>query len=139
MSCKELAQHFKSSLETTSEEHAIVHVVLDRYNVSTSLKEKTRERRRGHLTSGIDYSCSGITPIRSSLKTFLASSKTKGSLTEYVATKIIDHFKTAGNFVIVSAQKGVECSDDSYPISLLETSQKEADTILVLMQSMLPV
>ena len=96
------------------------------------MKEKTRERRQGHLTSGIDYLCSDITPIRSSLKTFLASSKTKGSLTEYLATKIIDHFKTTEKLIIVATQNSVECSDDSHPISHLETSQQEADTILFL-------
>ncbi len=53
-SCKELAQHFISLLETTSAGYVIVHVVFDRYNVATSLKEKTRERRQGHMTSGID-------------------------------------------------------------------------------------
>eukprot|EP00794_Sanderia_malayensis_P008545 gene8545-9456_t len=125
-SCNELARHFMLLLEATSTGYDIAHVIFDCYNVSTSLKERTPERRQGHIASGIQYSCSDITPIRSSLKTFLGSSKTKGSLTEYLATKTIDHFRATEKLVVVSAQNGVECNNDSHPVNHFKTNQEEA-------------
>jgi hypothetical protein len=60
----------------------------------------------------------------------MACSKTKDSLTDYLANKILDHFKSQDTEVIVSTQRGARSNQGN--VDHLSSTQEEADTLLLL-------
>ena len=46
--CAQWADHFIATLDSKCREYDELHLVFDRYDLPTSLKEATRERRQGH-------------------------------------------------------------------------------------------
>ena len=66
-----------------------VHIVFDHYNVL----QETRNRRTTKASRAKSHICTDATPIRTSMKQFLASHQTKDSLTEYLAKRALEHYK----------------------------------------------
>ena len=66
------------------------------------------------------------------MKQFLTNIKTKGSLTIYLAEKVLQHFQDSNKVVVVSTQNGVRCNREDYVVDHLISSQEEADTLLIL-------
>ena len=60
----------------------------------------------------------------------MASNETKDSPTEYLANRIMDHYKSHETEVIVSKQRGAQSNHGS--LDHLSSTQEEADTILIL-------
>ena len=70
-----------------------VLLVFDRYDLPTSLKEATRERRQGGKPTTA-YHVADNTPVgKVSAKQFLSSNTTKDELTVYLAKKALRHFE----------------------------------------------
>jgi hypothetical protein len=103
-SCSEFAAEFLGAVERKTSGYDAVHLVFDHYDQEVSLKQATRERRKGETTSERSYACSDTSPIRTSLTTFLQSSKTKDSLTRYLGRKVLEYFRESSMDVMVSTQ-----------------------------------
>ena len=122
---------------TTSQPYSIagvatdeVNLVFDRYDVATSLKEATRERRQAGkpMTS---YHVADNTPVgKMSVKQFLTSAKTKDELTVYLSKKALRHFKDKPKVFIVTSRQ--EVLSNSMDAQHLCSSQEEADTRIIL-------
>jgi len=65
-----------------------VRVIFDNYTKVSSLKEGTRQLRRGDIKGTRSYIVDSSTCIRDQ-RTFLASNDTKDSLTLYLAEQLI--------------------------------------------------
>ena len=109
-----------------------VHMVFDHYDLPISLKQQTSERRMTSTQTGKgkSYICTDATPIRTTFKQFMASIKTKESLTDYFANKIPDHSKMHDIEVVVSTQRGTWSNHGN--VDYLSSTQEEADTLLLL-------
>ena len=107
-------------------------MVFDHYDVPISLKQRTRNRRMTNTKSDVckSHICTDATPIRTTFKQFMANSKTKESLTYYLANKIMTHFKSHDTEVIVSTQCGAQSNKRN--VDHLSSTQEEADTLLLL-------
>ena len=106
-----------------------IHLVFDRYDLPTSLKETTRARCLGSQTA-ISYKVTDNTPIANvPLKKFLSHTKTKDQLAEYLAHKVVEEYQSSEKTVIV-AYKGTVISNGE--VNHLKSSHEEADTKLIL-------
>jgi hypothetical protein len=128
VSCKILANNINQWLCKYVKSHQSVHMVFDHYDVPVSLKQQTRERRTKNTKTGVGKShiCTDATPIRTTFKQFMAISKTKDSLTDYLANKILDHFKSHDTEVIVSTHRGARPNQGN--VDHLSSTQEEAET-----------
>ena len=79
---------------------------------------------------GKSHTCRDATPIRTTFKLFVASIKTKDSLTDYLANKILDHYQSQETEVIVSTQRRARSNYGD--VDGLSSTQEEADTLLIL-------
>lgn len=131
-SCTILADNINQWLEKYVHSHRSVHMVFDHYDVQMSLKQQTRERRMKSTktSTGMSHICTDATPIRTTFRQFVASIKTKDSLTEYLCHKIMDHYKSRETEVIVSTQRGARSNHGN--VEHLSSTQEEADTLLIL-------
>lgn len=131
-SCKILANNINHWLTKYVQTHKSVHMVFDHYDVPISLKQQTRNRRMTSTKTGVGKShiCTDATPIRTTFKQFMASSLTKDSLTDYLANKILAHYKSHDTEVIVSTQRGARSNKGD--VDHLSSTQEEADTLLLL-------
>ena len=78
--CAHLADHFIATLDNKCREYDELHLVFDRYDLPTSLKEAARERRQGRKPATA-YLVTGKTQIgKVSAKQFLSSTATKDKL-----------------------------------------------------------
>ena len=105
-------------------------LVFDRYDLPTSLKEATRERRQGGKPATA-YHVEDNTPIgKVSAKQFLSSTTTKDEQTVYLAKKALHHFDGKPKIFIVTSRQNVfsNCMD----VHHLHSSQEEADTRIIL-------
>jgi len=107
-----------------------VHLVLDRYDLPTSLKEATIHRRQGDKPATA-YHVTDNTPIsKMSAKQFLSSTTTKDELTVYLAKKALHHFEgKPKDFIVTSRQ---ETLSNSMDVQHLCSPQEEANTRLIL-------
>ena len=128
--CADFAKHFIAVLSSKVQGYDEVHLVFERYDVATSLKEGTRERRLGAQTA-VFYHVDDRTRIgKVSIKQFLSSTKTKDELTIYLAEKALQHFKkTTTQFIVTSRQ---DVMSNGVDVQHLYSSQEEADTRMVL-------
>ena len=83
---KDLSATSLAILTKAISRYTTVRFVFDQYSRTTSLKQTTRERHKSS-TGRTSYTCKCSTPIRMSLMVFLSESKTKDSLTLYLAQK----------------------------------------------------
>lgn len=128
--CKEFAGLFIECLERKFAPYDVMHLVFDHYDVDFSLKQGTRNRRAEKVKESRSYVCMDTTQIRIPMSSFISNTKTKGSLAEYLAAKVLEHFKNGKKTVVVSTQAGAK----SYHVDAdhLTSCQEEADTLLVL-------
>ena len=124
---KDLARAYVKLIDTRAHDYAAVRVVFDNYTNVSSLKECTRERRRGKVKEIRSYNVEDSTRITDK-STFLASNATKDSLTLYLAQQLID--KSTVKAVTVT-HKSVMANYDCQPTTGLST-QEEADTLMIL-------
>jgi len=129
--CADFAKEYIRKLENKIFNYDTVHLVFDHYDLEFTLKQGTRDHRKGSIKDSRSYVCMDSTPIRTAMDTFLSSSKTKSSLTEYLSMKVLNHFTESEKSVIVSTKNGVH-STQQQPVMHLTTTQEEADTILIL-------
>jgi hypothetical protein len=106
-SCADLAKQYIISLEEKICDYDTIHVVFDHYDTGISLKQATQERRKGNVKAERSYVCVDSTPIKTSLSTFLQSSKTKDSLTRYLGDKVLQHFHGGGKVVARRSSTGL--------------------------------
>jgi len=130
------SKHVPSGLSTSqlywtaSVDYDKVHLVFDRYDPRTSLKESTRERSQGGKPV-IMYHVADNTPVgKVSAKQFLSSTTTKDELTVYLAKKVLHHFQGKSMVFIVTARQDV--LSNNIDVQHLYSSQKEADTRIIL-------
>ncbi len=104
-------------------------MIFDYYDVDRSLKANTRARRtKGEYEKA--HVCNDLTPIRTSVSKFISNTKTKVSLTHYLARKLLDRYKDDSTPVVVSTSKFTQCN--KLNVEHLRSSQEEADTIVIL-------
>jgi hypothetical protein len=128
--CAQWADHFTGILDSKAKDYDEVHLVFDRYDLPTSLKEATRERRQGGKPATA-YHVEDSTPVgKVTAKQFLSSTSTKDELTVYLAKKAVVHFEgTSKVFIVTSRQDALSnCID----VQHLRSSQEEADTRIIL-------
>lgn len=123
----DLARAYVKLIDTKAKGYGAVRIVFDNYTKVSSLKEGTRERRRGKVKDIRSYKVEDSTPIRDKAM-FLASNATKDSLTLYLAQQLID--KSTVNTVTVT-NKSVMANYDCQ-ITTGVSTQEEADTLMIL-------
>ena len=128
--CKDFAAQFVKYVEAKTNTYNEVHVIFDHYDVEVSLKQGTRNIRSGGKCDMRSYSCSDTTPIVTSLKQFLSSTKTKDSLTLYLGKKLLDYSCSQEKVFVVSNREGAQ--SHQIDVSHLTTNHEEADTIMLL-------
>ena len=95
--CAQWADHFTAILDSKCSDCDKVHLVFDRYDPRTSLKQSTRERRQGGkpIITYHAYHVTDNTPVgKVSAKQFLSSTTTKDELyssQEEADTRIMLH------------------------------------------------
>jgi len=128
--CAQWADHFTAILDSKCSDYDEVHLVFDHYDLRTSLKEFTHERRQGGKPV-ITYHVADNTPVgKVSAKQFLSSTTTKDELTVYLAKKVLHHFQGKSTVFIVTARQDVLLNN--IDVQHLYSSQKEADTRIIL-------
>jgi len=129
-SCAQWADHFIATLDSKCREYDELHLVFDRYDLPTSLKEATRERRQGRKPATAYLVTDNTQTGKVSAKQFLSSTATKDELTVYLAKKALHHFEGKPKVFIVTSRQ--EILSNSMDVQHLCSSQEEADTRLIL-------
>ncbi|KAJ8034055.1 hypothetical protein HOLleu_24474 [Holothuria leucospilota] len=105
----DFATKFLDIIINLSSPYDEVRIVFDQYLLG-SLKETTRDNRTKKSTS-IHYHVNNSTEIRN-VKSFLAHIKTKAELTEYLADKILCHYKDSTKKVVVMHHTSIMANCD---------------------------
>ena len=109
-----------------AEGYQSIRVAFDRY-LESSLKEATRQKRKGQATS-IQFKIEDNTEIKGSLKRFLSNEATKKDLVSYLAKKLHEFLQLNSWNYAVSA--------DGFTVGNIEghtqNNHEEADTLVVL-------
>ncbi|KAJ8049223.1 hypothetical protein HOLleu_01865 [Holothuria leucospilota] len=105
----DFATKFLDIIINLSSPYDEVRIVFDQYLLG-SLKETTRDKRTKKSTS-IHYHVNNSTEIRN-VKSFLAHIKTKAELTEYLADKILCHYKDSTKKVVVMHHTSIMANCD---------------------------
>ena len=126
--CKDLGTSYVQLIDSKSLGYYQVRVIFDNYTKANSLKEGTRERRRGNSKGIRSYKVEHSTVIRDK-NTFLSSNSTKDSLTMYLAQQLIDG-STLNNLVTVTC-RGVMTNSNCSVMTGVST-QEEADTLMIM-------
>ena len=92
---KELATSYIALIDANARGHCQVRVIFDNYTKEASVKEHTRERRKGKVRVTKSYIVQDSTGIKDK-KTFLASSSTNDSLTLYLSHHLIRYSAVKG-------------------------------------------
>lgn len=128
--CSELAQTFTERILQKYCDCDELRLIFDRYDVESSLKLATREKRQEGQPS-IAYHISDTTNIASlSMKKLLSHSKTKHELTIYLGEKLLTAAAENRRNVVVAS--GSHCQGTHRDMSYLDSNQEEADTKLLL-------
>lgn len=128
--CAQWADHFNATLDCKTNVYNEVHLVFDRYDLPTSLKEATRKRRQGGKPPTA-YHVQDSTPIgKLTANQFLSNTNTKDEITVYLAKKALGHFEGTTKVFIVNSRQDVfsNCMD----VQHLRSSHEEADTRIIL-------
>ena len=125
--CHVLSNAYVELINAKAHNYHVTSVVFDNYSIKESLKETTRERRRGNKAPVIGYQVSDTTTIKDA-KSFLGSTTTKDSLILYLAQKLVDKSQV---FIITATHKSV-MSNRAGDIIPGVSSQEEADTLMIL-------
>jgi len=126
--CKDLADEYVNLIEAKAKKYSQARVIFYNYSYTESLKEPTRELRRGGKAPAKGYIVEDATKIKNgNTKVFLASAETKDSLTKYLAQVLVRkccvHVITATRFSVLSNRT---CS-----VFPGVSTQEEADTLLI--------
>jgi hypothetical protein len=124
--CLDLSNAYVKLINAKACNYHVSRVVFDNYSITESLKETTRERRRGGKKAPVGYQVNDSTKIKDR-NTFLGSNTTKDSLTLYLAQKLIDNAQVD---IITATHKDV-MSNRSGDITPGVSSQEEADTLMI--------
>lgn len=127
--CSEFADLFLQGLDLKCQNYDAVHVVFDRYDVGSSLKQKTREIRQGKLLC-CAYEVSDKTQLKVPLRKFLSNVTNKDRLTSYLGSKTLSHFRNSEKAVVVATKDGAK--SNILDVEHLNSDQEEADTLLIL-------
>ena len=104
--CVQLAQHFIDTLEQKYGRINEKRVIFDRYDLTISLKQATREKRQGGKDP-VYYKITDSTKIsKLPMKRLLSHSKTKMELTAFLAEKAISHFSEQHGSRLICCSKG---------------------------------
>ena len=129
--CTQLADHFVETIEQKYGRNDEVRLIFDRYDITMSLKEATREKRQGGQDA-VYYRITDSTNIsKVSMKKLLSHTKTKMELTKYLAEKAMKYFRIQHGRRFVVAW-GSECKATHKDVEDLESNQEEADTKIIL-------
>ena len=113
----------------TSDFHE-VHIIFDRYDISNSLKERTRTIRQGGQRN-LTYQISDDAIIEKvTLKQLLGTNTSKENLAIYLASKIKNYHTPSGTSYVTTSKE--HCISNNLPLEHLESSQEEADTRMIL-------
>jgi len=126
--CKELGTSYVKLIDSKGRGYGQVRVIFDNYTKVSSLKEGTRERRRGKSKAIRSYIVEDSTSIRDK-SLFLSSNATKDSLTLYLAQQLINQ-SSIENLVTVTRSSVMKNSEVHVRTGV--STQEEADTIMVL-------
>ncbi|MES9880361.1 MAG: hypothetical protein ABW185_05705, partial [Sedimenticola sp.] len=127
--CEQFANEFVKHSEALIRRGDEGHVIFDHYDVDKSLKSNARARRnKGEYEKA--HVCNDMTPIRTPFRKFISNTKTKQSLTIYLAEKLLDRYKDDDTPVVVSTSNGIQ--SNKLTVEHLRSSQEEADTILIM-------
>ncbi|KAK7068630.1 hypothetical protein SK128_011191 [Halocaridina rubra] len=100
--CAQWVDHFRATLNSKCSDYDEIHLVFDRYDLPTSLKEAKRERHQDGKPATA-YHVTDNTPVsKMSAKQFLSSTTTKDELTVYLAKKALHHFEGKQTVFIVT-------------------------------------
>ena len=128
--CAHLADHFIATLDLKYETTKEVRLVFDRYDIATSLKEATREKRQAGLDP-IYYRITDSTLItKVPMKRLLSHPKTKMELTIYLAGKTLEHAQQSTRPFVVAW--GGQCRATHKDVEHLPSNREEADTKMIL-------
>ena len=105
--CKELATSYIALIDSKARGYCQVRVIFDNYTKEASMKEQTRERRKGKARVTKSYIVQDSTGIKDK-KTFLASSSTKDSLTLYLSHQLIRYSAVK---VMTATRQEVGCEE----------------------------
>ena len=86
--CKDLAMLYVRHIDSKAKGYDQVRVVFDNYKIPNSLKETTRQRRKGKIQSLRSYVVEDNTIIQDK-REFLSSNETKDSLTLYLSKYLL--------------------------------------------------
>ncbi len=125
--CKDLADAYVDLVESKGRNYSVVRVVFDNYSINGSLKEGTRERRKGRKVVRY-FKAEDTTKLRD-IKSFLASTPTKDSLTLYLSQKLTELAKIQ---VIVATRRSVSLNRSGELNPGVSSQEEEADTLMVL-------
>jgi hypothetical protein len=103
-----------------------VRVIFDNYTKKESLKEQTRERRKGKVKGTKSYIVQDSTGIKDK-KMFLASSSTKDSLTLYLSHQLIRY----SNVKVMTATRQEVMTNYECETMTSVSTQEEADTLMI--------
>ena len=124
--CKELATSYIALIDSEARGHCQVRVIFDNYTKEVSMKEQTRERRKGKVRVTKSYIVQDSTGIKDK-KTFLASSSTKDSLTLYRSHQLIRYSAVK---VMTATRQEVMTNYECETMPGVST-QEDADTIMI--------
>ena len=124
--CRACSRVLPAKYETTKE----VRLVFDRYDIATSLKEATREKRQAGQDP-IYYRITDATLItKVPMKRLLSHPKTKMELTIYLAGKTLEHARQSTRPFVVAW--GSQCRATHKDVEHLQRNHEEADTKMIL-------
>ena len=127
-SYNELGAAIVKLINFKSRGYDVTRVIFDNYSVENSMKDATRERRRGSKSIVKVYKVDYNTKIKS-MKQFLASFVTKDLLTLYLSQVLIEH---ADAHIITATHQAVMCNCQEV-VSPGVSSQEEDDTLMILL------
>ena len=126
--CMELGTAYVNLIDSKGRGYDQVRVIFDNYTKVSSMKEGTRERRRGKVKAIRSYIVEDSTAINDK-SLFLSSNATKDSLTLYLAQQLIN--QSSIQKLVTVTRSSVMKNSDVY-VSTGVSTQEEADTIMVL-------
>jgi len=128
--CSQLAEHFNNRIFHKYNDCDEVRVIFDRYDLPTSLKAATRDKRQSGQVP-IYYRITDTTQIaKVPMKKLLSHIKTKMELTAYLGGKLIEYGENNGKQLVVAY--GCEYQATHKDVQYLRSNQEEADTKMIL-------
>jgi len=126
--CKDLGVSYVKLIDPKARGYDQVRVIFDNYTKVSSLKERTRQLRRGDIKGTRSYIVDSSTRIRDK-RTFLTSTDTKDSLTLYLAEQLIG---TSTSAKLMTATRQSVTTNFECLTTTGVSPQEEADTLMIL-------